>query len=546
MRAERNDADVGQAEKVDTFASYIPRNPQVAILGREHPDPVVESSALASVAAPKIDFSISKLCVPRPIIDDKLLSNLQLESILYANYRHSIFLNGNVRSGFLLGDGAGIGKGRQIAGLIYDNFIRGRTKALWFSASTDLKNDAGRDFKDIGAMGIPIANLIETDARKPLHGVFPKGVVFSTYSALISGTKNAVSRLEQLIEWCSTMGAGQYDGVIVFDECHKAKAVHMTDVAKSSKTAQAVIAIQQRLPRARVVYVSATGASELSHLAYMDRLGLWGAGTAFESAGAFKNAIEKRGVGAMELVAMDMKARGLFLARTLSYQNAEFGITTCDMSEEDIALYDTCTAMWMRIRVMFDDEIEQGGSKMQLNGAYWGAHQRFYKEFCMATKIDDLVAVAKDAVEEREMCVVIGLQSTGEASMVRQLDQNRLQAGFLSTCEDQLRIMISKLQEFMHKRPGVNAIKTLTAELDAMALPPNALDSIIDRLGGTRCVAEMTGRTHRIVRDSKGGMAVEKRTSTSSSSTDGATDSMNTSERKAFQSGEKLYAILKF
>lgn len=38
---------------------------------------------------------------------------------------------------------------------------------------------------------------------------------------------------------------------------------------------------QDRLPEARVVYCSATGASEPRNMGYMVRLGLWGAGTSF-------------------------------------------------------------------------------------------------------------------------------------------------------------------------------------------------------------------------------------------------------------------------
>lgn len=38
---------------------------------------------------------------------------------------------------------------------------------------------------------------------------------------------------------------------------------------------------QERLPEARVVYCSATGASEPRNLGYMVRLGLWGDGTSF-------------------------------------------------------------------------------------------------------------------------------------------------------------------------------------------------------------------------------------------------------------------------
>ena len=43
-----------------------------------------------------------------------------------------------------LGDGAGVGKGRTIAGIIYQNYLEGRKKALWLSVSNDLKYDAVR------------------------------------------------------------------------------------------------------------------------------------------------------------------------------------------------------------------------------------------------------------------------------------------------------------------------------------------------------------------------------------------------------------------
>lgn len=39
--------------------------------------------------------------------------------------------------------------------------------------------------------------------------------------------------------------------------------------------------MQARLPEARVIYCSATGASEPRNLGYMVRIGLWGAGTSF-------------------------------------------------------------------------------------------------------------------------------------------------------------------------------------------------------------------------------------------------------------------------
>ena len=79
--------------------------------------------------------------------------------------------------------------------------------------------------------------------------------------------------------------------------------------SKPTKTGQVVLEIQRLLPKARVVYASATGASEPKNMAYMTRLGLWGTGTPFSDFNQFIIAVERRGVGAMEIVAMDMKVR---------------------------------------------------------------------------------------------------------------------------------------------------------------------------------------------------------------------------------------------
>lgn len=57
------------------------------------------------------------------------------------------------------GDGAGVGKGRTVAGVIFENYLKGRKKALWISVSNDLKYDAERDLNDIGAGKIEVYPL---------------------------------------------------------------------------------------------------------------------------------------------------------------------------------------------------------------------------------------------------------------------------------------------------------------------------------------------------------------------------------------------------
>ena len=116
--------------------------------GRPHPDPVIESIALSSVTVPDVS---TKLSLPDAIVKEGKLSDLQLEAAVYAKQQHAGFYPSGERKGFLLGDGAGVGKGRSISGIIYDNWLNGRKKAIWLSVSNDLRHDSLRDLGDIGA-----------------------------------------------------------------------------------------------------------------------------------------------------------------------------------------------------------------------------------------------------------------------------------------------------------------------------------------------------------------------------------------------------------
>lgn len=125
---------------------------------------------------------------------------------------------------------------------------------------------------------------------------------------------------------------------IVFDECHRAKNLTPSGSQRPTKTGLTVLDLQNRLPLARVVYASATGATEPRNMAYMTRLGLWGEGTPFRQFSDFINTVERRGVGAMELVAMDMKLRGMYIARQLSFHGVTFRIR--EVPIEDVRVSD--------------------------------------------------------------------------------------------------------------------------------------------------------------------------------------------------------------
>ena len=66
-------------------------------------------------------------------------------------------------------------------------------------------------------------------------------------------------------------------------------------------------------------------------------------------------------------------------------------------------------------------------------GQFWAAHQRFFKYMCIAAKVPETIRHARQCLTEGK-CVVIGLQSTGEARTMEQLEQEDGElTGFVST-----------------------------------------------------------------------------------------------------------------
>ncbi|XP_039627928.1 protein strawberry notch homolog 1 isoform X2 [Polypterus senegalus] len=438
---EDEEEELGHAE---TYAEYMPMKLKI---GLRHPDQVVETSSLSSVSPPNVWYRLS---IPEETIDRGWLSALQLEAITYAAQQHETFLPNGDRAAYLIGDGAGVGKGRTIAGIIYENYLLGRKRSLWFSVSNDLKYDAERDLRDIGAKNIQVHSLNKFKYGKissKHNGSVKKGVIFATYSSLIGESQSGgkyKTRFKQLLHWCGD----DFDGVIIFDECHKAKNVCPIGSSKPTKTGLAVLELQNKLPKARVVYASATGASEPRNMAYMNRLGIWGEGTPFKEFSNFIQAVERRGVGAMEIVAMDMKLRGMYIARQLSFAGVTFKIEEVPLSQDYIKMYNKAVRLWVSAREKFQlaanlMDAEQR-MKKSMWGQFWSAHQRFFKYLCIASKVSRVVQLAREEIKNGK-CVVIGLQSTGEARTLEALEEGGGELNdFVSTAKGVMQSLIEK------------------------------------------------------------------------------------------------------
>uniref|UniRef100_A0A8C2APA0 Protein strawberry notch homolog 1 n=1 Tax=Cyprinus carpio TaxID=7962 RepID=A0A8C2APA0_CYPCA len=438
---EEEEEELGHAE---TYAEYMPMKLRI---GLRHPDPVVETSSLSSVNPPDVWYRLS---IPEETIDRGWLSALQLEAVTYAAQQHETFLPNGDRAAYLIGDGAGVGKGRTIAGIIYENYLLGRKRSLWFSVSNDLKYDAERDLRDIGAKNIQVHSLNKIKYGKissKHNGSVKKGVIFATYSSLIGESQSGgkyKTRFKQLLHWCGD----DFDGVIIFDECHKAKNVCPIGSSKPTKTGLAVLELQNKLPKARVVYASATGASEPRNMAYMNRLGIWGEGTPFKEFTNFIQAVERRGVGAMEIVAMDMKLRGMYIARQLSFTGVTFKIEEVPLTQVYIKMYNKAVRLWVSAREKFQQAANLMDAEQRMKksmwGQFWSAHQRFFKYLCIASKVRRVVQLAREEVKNGK-CVVIGLQSTGEARTLEALEEGGGELNdFVSTAKGVLQSLVEK------------------------------------------------------------------------------------------------------
>eukprot|EP00752_Nemacystus_decipiens_P001612 g1572.t1 len=452
--------------------SYTPYRPAKVRIGKPHPDPVVENTTLAAVA-PK-DPTYQPHLPPQSL---EQLSEVQMESIVYAGQQFAgPALRNSERRGFMIGDGAGVGKGRQLAGIILDAYMQGLKRHVWITISPDLLHDTKRDLKDIKATKknkIDVFNVSDYSYNADLP--CGDGVLFSTYKSLtmskrVRGTH--VSRLDQMIKW---LGGGTAEGCILFDEAHKAKNLYHK--AGATATGLRVKDFQDLCPRARVVYCSATPCSEPMNMGYMTRLGLWGEGTQFENFDAFLKDINARGVGAMELVAMQLKAEGFLLSRSLSFEGCTFNLVPLVNSKFQIDCYNEAVRAWQLLwdvllnavveeelytlkhtkkrkgedeelcprllqRVVEDengelvfedydpqDEVHDpdeildnvGGILIKrmtygmMKSMYWAAHQRFFRAMCIAFKVDKAVDITNKALAD-DKCVVIGLQSTGESN----------------------------------------------------------------------------------------------------------------------------------
>ena len=521
-----------------------------------HPTKLVQSAAMASVAPPQPSYRPHVLANTVPA---GLLSDAQLESMIYAGEAHSRFLAGSwtvdetfdavsaasddaeyavrFRCGWFLGDGTGAGKGRQAAGILLDNWLKGRRRAVWISKSDKLIEDAQRDWSALGMERLLITPLSRFRQGTPIR--LEQGILFTTYATLRSDARDEkVSRVRQIVEW---LGAN-FDGVIIFDESHAMQNAgggkgERGDVA-ASQQGRAGLRLQHALPSARVVYVSATGATTVHNLAYAQRLGLWGGEDfPFATRGEFVEAIEAGGVAAMEVLARDLKALGLYAARSLSYDGVEYELVEHKLTDEQIRIYDAYAGAFSVIHNNLDAAMKAANitgatgtlnaqAKSAARSAFESAKQRFFNHLITAMKTPSLIASVERDLKAGH-AAVIQIVSTGEALMERRLAEipteewgdvqvditpreyvldylahsfpTQLYEPFTTSEGDLSSRPVFRDGQPVQCRDAVARRDRLIEKLASLSPIHGALDQIVQRFG-TDMVAEVTGRSRRIIR----------------------------------------------
>jgi hypothetical protein len=197
-----------------------------------------------------------------------------------------------------------------------------------------------------------------------------------------------------------------------------------------AQKALAGIELQNLLPKAKVVYGSATGATEVMNLAYAQRLNLWGEGQPFTDVQDFVNKISSRGLAGMEMLSMNMKALGLYWAPSIDYSEVKYQKLVHTLTQEQRDDYDEIARGWqvvlanMNAALAITGGAQSANAKRNAGSIFWAAQLRFFNQIVTSMQMPTVLEQIKQDLAV-DKSVVISLVNTNEAPQERELEDLR-------------------------------------------------------------------------------------------------------------------------
>ena len=507
---------------------------------KPHPAALIEAKTLASVRVPLGRITPR---IPEKAIQSGALSDAQLETVALAVNAHErrieISTGGQTfraRQGFLIADGTGTGKTNEIAGIVADSWNRGRRRHVVVVEKDGHIANFRKAFRMIG-LDAPISRF--GDVRSTAGRITSStGVVILTYASLRTVDRHdAYPVVEALVEW---MANGGLDGVMVFDESqnlrNSADSIEAGDQLgdakgqwkkEASHQALAACELQDSILDARVVYASATSATELNNLAYMSRLGVWGPGTPYKHFLHFAKQYRDTSMS-LETVPLHLKSTGVMTSRTLSLEGVDYGLIQHNLNLVQTEHYQALTSLITRTKQITARYLEaaqkvtkdQKSSQMRHIGhddhPSYSAHASVMQALSnISTRILDATDVAMmmpsvladtDQARDRGEAPIFQISNTNEAETRRSIASGR-ESGDETAITDQAvafveDVLIASFKHLKNQGAASKALQPSIADLVAewKALPnlPSPLDQIMMHYGPNE-IAEVTGRSVRRV-----------------------------------------------
>jgi len=518
-------------ERLGVSAIYDAYRPRLAVseIALSHPSRLIVPKTLDSIEPP--------LYTANPRLNPELLrkgalSDAQFEAVVAMMSAHEKIMPTGERYGVILADGTGVGKTNEQVALYLANKAEGRGRAVYFTEKARHRDNVEKALLMLGGQRSDITDLTSYRADDALPT--RNSLLFGTYHTLGEGdTSDIFPRVQQLIEH---LGA-DFEGLIIFDEAHNLRNAVGEEgyfgAATPSRQGAAGLLLQEKLPRARVVYASATGVSNYNNLAYMPRLGLWGDNCPYPTRKDCLDTVEQMGLTGLEIISAHLVASGLMISRTLSLEGVTATSLVHTLTPDERRAWDDTMKIVLEVREALEQSWRAAlppdkAVPKEMYSHFEAAARRISEMMLVSLKTPTMIDDMKQALIDGKAPVVQLMNtyeadsSSADATAARNL--RRLIEEFVPTLRMQhikgspVRYMnsykpVRDRSGTVYPLPGNEALKASLLERLA-DIPEHAapLDQIFAAFGEDQ-VAEITGRSQRTVVNPKTGeTSLQKRT----------------------------------